>query len=78
MFYNDLFNSIAFENTQQLEPQVLHCYLTPPTTPLRSSDELGKDRVAFLTMLVQHIAGVSRSDILADYLLSNELLPVSN
>lgn len=75
MFYNDLFNSIAFENTQQLS-QVLHLLLNPSNYPILVSDELGKDRVAFLTMLVQHIAGVSRSDILADYLLSNELLPV--
>ena len=40
------------------------------------SDEWGKDRTAFLIMLIQYSLGVSRSDILSDYLLSNALLPV--
>ncbi|MDO5035435.1 MAG: tyrosine-protein phosphatase [Porphyromonas sp.] len=75
-FYNDLFNSIAFESTHQIS-SVLHFLLEPEHYPILISDDLGNTRVAFITMLIQNILGVSRSDIINDYLLSNALLPVN-
>lgn len=75
LFIHDTFNSLAYENPEQLSA-ALHYLLDPDHYPVMISDEWGKDRAAFLTMLVQYSLGVSRSDILSDYLLSNALLPV--
>lgn len=75
LFHNDVFNSIAFENPNQISA-ILHTLMDRDIYPVLLSDDLGKDRVAFVVMLVQHILGVSRADILNDYVLSNQLLPV--
>ena len=75
LFVHDMFNSLAYENSEQLSA-ALHYLLDPDHYPVMISDEWGKDRTAFLIMLIQYSLGVSRSDILSDYLLSNALLPV--
>lgn len=73
LFVHDMFNSLAYENPDQLSA-ALHYMLKPEHYPIVISDEWGKDRTAFLVMLIQYSLGVSRSDILEDYLLSNALL----
>lgn len=75
LFVHDMFNSLAYENPDQLSA-ALHYLLDPDHYPVLICDEWGKERVAFLTMLVQYSLGVSRSDILQDYLMSNALLPM--
>lgn len=74
-FKKDIFNSIAFENPHQIS-MILHSLIDPNNYPVLLSDDLGKDRVAFIIMLVQHIMGVCRADIINEYVLSNQLLPV--
>lgn len=74
-FLKDLFTSIAFENPNQISV-ILHTLIDPNNYPILLSDDLGKDRVSFVVMLVQYMLGVSRADIINDYLLSNQLLPV--
>lgn len=74
-FFEDYFNSIAFENPRQLS-SVLHLLIELSHYPILLSDQYGKDRVAFITMLIHSVLGVNRSDIINDYLLSNPLLPV--
>lgn len=74
--HREIFENIAFENPNQL--RMLLTELTDPTNyPVLLSDDLGKDRVAFVTLLIHHILGVSKSDAISDYILSNDNLPVS-
>lgn len=74
-FREDLFDSFAFENSKQFST-ALHYLLDPSHYPILISDRMGKGRAAFLAMLVQSALGVSQSDIINDYMLSNQLLVV--
>ncbi len=74
-FREDLFNSYAFENTKQFS-MALHYMLDPDHYPILISDRYGKERVAFLAILIQSALGVSQADIINDYMLSNQLLVV--
>lgn len=69
-------HSIAFDNREQ-NAQVLHALLDRDNYPILLTDELGTLHTAFLAMLVQEILGLSRADILYDYTLSDDLLPIS-
>lgn len=73
--YSQLFQIYAYQNANQFST-ALHYLLDPAHYPILISDEWGKDRTAFLVMLVQSALNVSRADILNDYLISNQLLPV--
>lgn len=74
--HKDILENIAFENPNQI--RMLLDQLTNLTNyPILISDDLGKDRVAFITLLIHHILGVSKSDAISDYVLSNDHLPVS-
>lgn len=44
------------------------------STPLLFHCEMGKDRAGVLSALLYQILGVSRDDIMADYLLSNDIM----
>ena len=44
--------------------------------PILISDSWGKDRAAFFIVMIQSILNMNRSDILDDYLMSNNLLQV--
>lgn len=70
-----LFN-IAFDNPNQLRI-ILNEMTNPDKYPILLSDDLGKDRVAFVILLVHHILGVSKSDAIEDYMMSNENLPAN-
>lgn len=70
-----VFRDIAFSNTDQIS-NVMHLLIDPNNYPVLLSDDLGKNRVAFIVMLVQNVLGVSKSDIINDYVLSNQNLPV--
>lgn len=72
----DALHSIAFENLEQ-NAQVMHALLDRDNYPILLTDELGTLHTAFLTMLIQDVLGLSRADILYDYALSDELLPIS-
>ncbi|MDO5016867.1 MAG: tyrosine-protein phosphatase [Porphyromonas sp.] len=74
--HKELLQNIAFDNPNQLRI-ILNELTEPGNYPVLLSDDLGKDRVAFVVFLVHHILGVSHSDAINDYVLSNENLPVS-
>lgn len=74
--HRDVMLNIAFDNPNQIR-MVLNELLTPSNYPILLSDDLGKDRVAFVTFLIHYMLGVSRADAISDYVLSNENLPVS-
>lgn len=74
-YREDLFDSYAFENTKQFST-ALHYLLDPSHYPILISDRFGKERAAFLVMLVQSALGVSQADIISDYMLSNQQLVV--
>lgn len=74
-YRENLLISYAFENPSQFSV-ALHFLLDPSHYPVLISDELGTRRAAFLVILIQHILGVPLADIMADYELSNHLLPI--
>lgn len=73
--FGQLFSNYAYENVNQFST-ALHYMLDPAHYPILLTDEWGKDRTAFLVMLVQSALNMSRADILSDFLLSNQLLLV--
>ncbi|MDY3067005.1 MAG: tyrosine-protein phosphatase [Porphyromonas sp.] len=74
--HREVLENIAFQNPNQLR-MLFDELIDPANYPILLSDDLGKDRVAFVTLLIHHILGVSKSDAISDYILSNDLLPVS-
>lgn len=73
--FAQLFQNYAYYNATQFST-ALHYLLDPSHYPIMISDEWGKDRTAFLVMLIQSILNMSRADIIDDYVLSNQLLLV--
>ncbi|MBR8768893.1 tyrosine-protein phosphatase [Porphyromonas levii] len=74
--HRDILENIAFANPNQLR-MLFDSFLDPANYPILISDDLGKDRVAFVTLLLHYILGISKSDAISDYVLSNDNLPVS-
>lgn len=72
--HREVLYNIAFDNPNQLRI-ILNEMTNPAKYPILLSDDLGKDRVAFVIFLIHHILGVSKSDAIVDYMMSNDNLP---
>lgn len=68
--------NLVLQNPNQIRI-VLNELTDPSHYPVLLSDKLGRDGAAFVTLLIHHILGVSRSDAIADYLINNETLPAN-
>lgn len=71
--HRDVLQNIAFDNPNQLRI-ILNELTDINKYPVLLSDDLGKDRVAVVIFLVHQILGVSKSDAVDDYVLSNNYL----
>lgn len=74
--HSEVLRNIAFDNPNQLRI-ILNELTDYSKYPILLSDDLGKDRVSFVIFLVHHILGVSKSDAVEDYMLSNSYLPAN-
>ena len=70
-------HQLAFHNKAQFA-MALQYLLETKNYPILISDQWGKDRVAYLMMLIQCILNINRGYILDDYLQSNDLLTVAH
>lgn len=70
-FIKDHYHKNAFERTAQIN-KVLTLLSNPKNYPALVHCTVGKDRTGLISALIQLLCGVSRKNVLRDYLLTNQ------